>query len=197
MKNLEEIMEWISGSHILEDLKDLLRTHDPDFKKSEEECQTAAQTLRDAGFGSALDEHLAAQNEDLISQLMVAGYLGAKTNLANFRSPTGVQFLHLDFVDELKGHIIGSFPANGRANQLATSFYKSLPEDLQEVEGAISRHYIDMEVPGVKLAHYAGYLIANHFLPLVEPGYRADLSQTIAYGREIREYLGYWPFMGW
>ena len=46
---------------------------------------------------------------------------------------------------------------------------------------------------GPKLAHYAGYELANKLLPWVVPGYREDYSQTAAYRRELEKYMGYLP----
>ena len=46
---------------------------------------------------------------------------------------------------------------------------------------------------GPKLAHYAGYELANKLLPWVVPGYREDYRQTIVYRRELEKYLGYLP----
>lgn len=41
----------------------------------------------------------------------------------------------------------------------------------------------------------AGHFIANQQLPLVEPGYRVDVSQTIKYKSEIKEYMEYLPVL--
>ena len=46
---------------------------------------------------------------------------------------------------------------------------------------------------GPKLAHYAGYELANKLLPWVVPGYREDYRQTIVYRRELEKYMGYLP----
>ena len=54
----------------------------------------------------------------------------------------------------------------------------------------ITNYYIHMECAGPKLAHYAGYLMANKLLPWVEPGYREDWHQTQIYDHQIREYFG-------
>ena len=42
-----------------------------------------------------------------------------------------------------------------------------------------------------KLAHYWGYVFANYFLALVEPGYVCDGAQTSIYTMELSRELGF------
>ena len=44
-----------------------------------------------------------------------------------------------------------------------------------------------------KLAHYAGYIIGNLILPWVEPGYREDACQTMAFAAETKKFMGMLP----
>lgn len=70
--------------------------------------------------------------------------------------------------------------------------YTHMPEGLNVHNDAIEDYFVHMECSGPKLlAHYAGYIIANNILPWVEPGYRADYSQTAAFAAETEKYMGF------
>ena len=141
----------------------------------------------------SLDEYLSACENDVISVVAYAGYLGFRVNLENFHHPIGIDFVRLDTIDYLKDHLFGHFPINYRNAQVREAFYKSLPEGLQRLEDSIQDYFTHLECAGPKLAHYAGYIIANNILPWVEPGYREDYCQTLAFTAETAKYMGYLP----
>lgn len=93
----------------------------------------------------------------------------------------------------IKDHIIGHFPANDSAAEVCDAFYRAMPEGLKAHHEAIEDYFAHMECSGPKLAHYAGYIIANNILPWVVPGYRADYSQTAAFAAETEKYMGFLP----
>ena len=196
MKTLDQIKELMVGKTIIKDLADLLRANDADFVESEKKYLAAVERLRSelpSDLSPTLDEYITACETDVISLVTYAGYLGFRVNLENFHHPIGVDFVQLDSIDYLKGHLFGHFPINFRNSQVREAFFNSLPESLQSLEENIRDYFTHFDCAGPKLAHYAGYIIANHILPWVEPGYRADYFQTLAFTAEIKKYMGYLP----
>ena len=196
MKTIEQIKDLMVGKSVIADLADLLRANDADFAESEKGYYAAVEKLRaalPAEQTPSLDEYLSACENDVISVVAYAGYLGFRVNLENFHHPIGIDFVRLDTIDYLKDHLFGHFPINYRNNQVREAFYKSLPEGLQRLEDSIQDYFTHLECAGPKLAHHAGYIIANNILPWVEPGYREDYCQTLAFTTETEKYMGYLP----
>ena len=196
MKTIEQIKDLMIGKSVIADLADLLRANDTDFAESEKNYYAAVEKLRaalPAEQTPTLDEYLSACETDVISAVAYAGYLGFRVNLENFHHPIGIDFVRLDTIDYLKDHLFGHFPINYRNSQVREAFYKSLPEGLQNLEESVQDYFTHLECTGPKLAHYAGYIIANNILPWVEPGYREDYCQTMAFAAETEKYMGYLP----
>ena len=196
MKTIEQIKDLMIGKSVIADLADLLRANDTDFAESEKNYYAAVEKLRaalPAEQTPTLDEYLSACETDVISVVAYAGYLGFRVNLENFHHPIGIDFVRLDTIDYLKDHLFGHFPINYRNSQVREAFYKSLPEGLQGLEDSIQDYFTHLECAGPKLAHYAGYIIANNILPWVEPGYREDYCQTMAFTAETEKYMGLLP----
>lgn len=196
MKTIEEIKDLMVGKSVITDLADLLRANDDEFVESEKKYLTAVEILRaelPADLTPSLDEYLAACETDVISAVAYAGYLGFRVNLENFHHPIGINFVHLDTIDYLKDHLFGHFPLNYHNAHVHDAFFKNLPEAFEALHDDIRDYFTHMECAGPKLAHYAGYIIGNHLLPWVEPGYREDYSQTAAFAAETKKYMGLLP----
>lgn len=191
MKTLEEIKDLMVGKSVITNLVDLLRTNDEEFAESEKKYLAALETLRTelpSEFTPTPDDYLAACESDAISAVAYAGYLGFRVNLENFHHPIGIDFVQLDTIDYLKDHLFGHFPVNYRNAQVREAFHKGLPVAFVQLQDDIQDYFTHMECAGPKLAHYAGYIIGNHILPWVEPGYREDVCQTIAFAEQAVGY---------
>ena len=196
MKTIEEIMYNLTGHGVIDALSQVLRENDPEFIEAELRFKAAVELLREripVGMTPSLDEFLAAHEADIISRTISAGYLGYRVNVENFHHPIGIDFVRLDTIDYQKDHIIGHYKENYAEARISEAFLKALPAELHPQRDIISEYYIFMECAGPKLAHYAGYIIANYLLPWVEPGYRADWSQTEAFRNETKKFMGYLP----
>lgn len=68
-----------------------------------------------------------------------------------------------------------------------------MPEELKFFQEAVNDYFRHMECAGPKLAHYAGYVIANHLLLWIESGYRADCYQTERFRNDLLRYMEYLP----
>ena len=196
MKTIEEIRDFMVGKSVITNLADLLRANDEEFTESEKKYLAAVETLRSVlpvEFVPTLDEYLAACESDVISGVAYVGYLGFRVNLENFHHPIGIDFVRLDTIDYLKDHLFGHFPVNYRNAQVREAFHKSLPAAFEPLQDDIQDYFTNLECAGPKLAHYAGYIIGNHILPWVEPGYREDYCQTMAFAAETEKYMGMLP----
>ena len=196
MKTIEDIKYLMVGKGLITDLADLLRANDEEFAESEKNYLAAVEILRKElppGSSPTLDDYLAACESDVISAVAYAGYLGFRVNLENFHHPIGINFVRLDTIDYLKGHLFGHFPVNYRNAQVREAFSKSLPVAFKQLHDYIQDYFTHMECAGPKLAHYAGYIIGNHILPWVEPGYREDYCQTMAFAAETKKFMGMLP----
>ena len=196
MKTIEDIKYLMVGKGLITDLADLLRANDEEFAESEKNYLAAVEILRKelpSGSSPTLDDYLAACESDVISAVAYAGYLGFRVNLENFHHPIGIDFVRLDTIDYLKGHLFGHFPVNYRNAQVREAFSKSLPVAFKQLHDYIQDYFTHMECAGPKLAHYAGYIIGNLILPWVEPGYREDACQTMAFAAETKKFMGILP----
>ena len=196
MKTIEDIKSLMVGKGLITDLADLLRANDEEFAESEKNYLAAVEILRKElppGSSPTLDDYLAACESDVISAVAYAGYLGFRVNLENFHHPIGINFVRLDTIDYLKGHLFGHFPVNYRNAQVREAFSKSLPVAFKQLHDYIQDYFTHMECAGPKLAHYAGYIIGNLILPWVEPGYREDACQTMAFAAETKKFMGMLP----
>lgn len=196
MKTIEQIKDLMVGKSVVADLADVIRANDKEFVESEKKYQAAVEMLRTnlpADLTPSLDEFLEAWETDIISAVAYAGYLGFRVNLENFHHPIGIDFVWKDTIDYLREHLFGHFPINYRNSHIRDQFYRNLPEGLQSLHDDILDYFVHLECTGPKLAHYAGYIIANNILPWVEPGYREDYCQTLAFTAETEKYMGYLP----
>lgn len=196
MKTIEQVMYHLTGRGVIEDLAEVMRENYPEFAAAEGKHHTAVATLRDllpADMKPSLDEYLAAHERDIISRVTYAGYLGYRVNIENFHHPVMVDFVRLDTIDYIKDHMFGYSPQCREADIIHEAFRAALPIEHEELLEDIDDYFVFMELTGPKLAHYAGYVIANHLLPWVEPGYRKDWSQTMRFREEIKKYHGYLP----
>lgn len=195
-KTIEAIKDLVVGKGVITDLADILRANDEEFAESERKYLTAVETLYSelpTEFVPALDEYLAACESDVISSVAYAGYLGFRVNLENFHHPIGIDFVRLDTIDYLKDHLFGHFPVNYRNAQFGEEFRKRPPTAFEQLHDDIQDYFTQLECAGSKLAHYAGYIIGNHILPWVEPGYREDYCQTMAFAAETEKYMRFLP----
>ena len=138
-----------------------------------------------------VEELLAAKEQQILSDLVYAAYLGFQANLSNFHNPVASQFIKLDYGVFLREHIMQTLPHRAAAEKTIAAFQGTYKDSLSEYEDAIQSYYIYLEVAGPKLAHFWGYAFANRFLPWVEPGYVSDGAQTSVYALELYRDLGF------
>lgn len=190
MNTIESILSQLTSNALVSDLKTVLREQDPEFPPVETSFQEASIALASRIGKEEIENLLAAKEQQILSDLVYAAYLGFQTNLSNFHNPVASQFTKLDYDVFLREHIMQTLPRRAAVEKTIAAFRETHKEALSEHEDAIQSYYIYLEVAGPKLAHFWGYAFANRFLPWVEPGYVSDGAQTSVYALELRRDLG-------
>ena len=83
-------------------------------------------------------------------------------------------------------------PQVRQALKTIDGFHSALRESLErhkDLTDGIVSYMSYLETTGYKLAHYFGFILADKLLEHVVPGYCSDSLTTLAYARELREYL--------
>lgn len=191
MNTIESILSQLTSNALVADVKTVLLKQDPEFLPVESAFQEATHALASKIGKEEAEKLLAAKEQQILSDLVYAAYLGFQTNLSNFHNPIASQFTKLDYDVFLREHIMQTLPHRASAEKVITAFRETYKDALSEYEDAIQRYYIYLEVAGPKLAHFWGYAFANQFLPRVEPGYVSDGAQTSVYALELHRNLGF------
>lgn len=196
MKTVNEVVTFITSPAMVLQLAAYLRENDPEFPQLEEHYQEALACL-EANYteetGSDLEAYIKACQTLIVADLLFAAYAGYRANLDNYHSACTTNFFRMDFSDYIREHLMGYSPAALEARRIQSNFEQQLPASCDEAIAAISEYFIALDVAGPKIAHYAGYILANALLPWVEPGYREDPVQTLLYRHEIMKYIGKLP----
>ena len=191
MNTIESILSQLTSHALVSNLKTVLREQDPEFPPVETSFQEATCALASRIGKEEAEKLLAAKEQQILSDLVYAAYLGFQVNLSNFRNPVASQFTKLDYDVFLREHIMQALPRRAAVEKTISAFRETYKDALGEYEDAIQSYYIYLEVVGPKLAHFWGYDFANQFLPLVEPGYVSDGAQTSIYALELHRDLGF------
>lgn len=193
MKTLNEIAQAITSPAILDELAELVRTHDETFPQEEAIYHEAVADLKKTMPAHSVDEYIRACQTEVVANILYAAYEGYRANLVNFYSPYATTFPRMDFTDYIRDHLVGHFQPAMDAHHIREAFTKALPDAVREAAEVVSGYFTLLDVNGPKVAHYVGYELANRLLPWVVPGYREDYSQTATYRRELEKYMGYLP----
>ena len=190
MITAQDVLSNLFSVSIVTELSNWLLEKDFDFPPVQAAYQDAAKILVNH-LGKEAEAFLSAQDQQIISDLRYSAYLGFQANLANFRCPGGNHFVAEGSDRFLHEHIMYSLPDRICYDTAITTFQARHGQSTESQLDAIQNYYIYLETVGPKLAHYWGYVFANHFLPLVEPGYVCDGAQTSIYTMELSRELGF------
>ena len=190
MITVQDVLSNLSSVSMIAELSNFLVENDLDFSPVQAAYQDAARILV-SQLGKEAEAFLSAQDQQIISDLRYCAYLGFQANLANFRCPGGNHFVAQGSDHFLREHIMYSLPDRVSHDIIITTFQTNHGQSAEPQLDAIQNYYIYLETIGPKLAHYLGYVFANHFLPLVEPGYVCDGAQTSIYTMELSRELGF------
>lgn len=190
MIKVQDVLSNLFSVSIVTELSNWLAEKDLEFPPAQAAYRIAAKVLVNQ-LGKEAEAFLSAQDQQIISDLRYCAYLGFQANLANFRCPGGNHFVAEGSDHFLREHIMYSLPGRICYDTAITAFQARHGQSTESQLDAIQNYYIYLETVGPKLAHYWGYVFANHFLPLVEPGYVCDGAQTSIYAIELSQELGF------
>lgn len=180
MIKMENILEQLTGKAIVDALIETLSRNFEDFAATKERHDEAMASLREE-IGDAVQDEIAAIEQQTASNLLFSGFLGLKANLDHFVDPVARNFLDADAETYLRENTARRLPAYCQAQEMRNQFYASLTSEQKMLYEDITAYVSYLETAGPKLAHYFGYILGNDLLPRIVPGYHDDPVLTMQY----------------
>ena len=196
MKTIEMMLRQMTDAKsIIQDLRDTLRTIDPQFPDAEESFNKAVAALeQELGdkFSPTAGEYLAAMEEALAMELIYIGWQGFQLNLEIFKNPVNALLLQGDYEDLNLERRLETLPTAKKAREVQRVFHvamQNLPDEVKNLVDGVEEFYTYLETSGYKIAHYFGFRLADRFMPFVVPGYISDQVNTLQYSGGLQRYL--------
>lgn len=187
-----KVLDNFLGKGIVNALIETLYNQCEDFPETHQKYLTAIEKLREQLGADAkrdIDKYVVAIEQKCSALLFYAGMLGLQMNIDHFinpMAPTAV-WKQVDFDDFLRVDLAYNMPLYKAASRYMEKFPYEIPEAIDQ---AISEYETDLEICGLKLAHYYGYLMGDDLLPHCIPGYRSDASLGFRYKHLLEKYFG-------
>lgn len=196
MKTIEMMLRQMTdASSIIQDLRDTLRTIDPQFPAAEQSFNKAVAALEQS-LGDAITptvgEYLAAMEEVLAMELIYIGWQGFQLNLEIFKNPVNALLLQGDYEELNLERRLETLPTAKKARAVQCAFHEAMqdmPDEAKDLTDGVEEFYTYLETDGYKIAHYFGFRLADRFLPFVVPGYISDQVNTLQYSGGLQRYL--------
>ena len=196
MKTIEMMLRQMTdASSIIQDLREMLRTIDPQFPEAEQSFNNAVAAL-EQNLGDAItptvSEYLAAKEEVLAMELIYIGWQGFQLNLEIFKNPVNALLLQGDYEDLNLERRLETLPTAKKARAVLCAFHEAMqdmPDEAKDLTDGVEEFYTYLETAGYKIVHYFGFRLADRFLPFVVPGYISDQVNTLQYSGGLQRYL--------
>jgi hypothetical protein len=184
MKIIENILDQLTDTDtLLESVYQAIAEVDPDYADEMAAYEQGVQALLQEVPGA--ESYLQARRQEFASDIRFAMWQGFMWNVDCRRDPIYKLLAQLDFEDLCRESQMHTLPAAKAAQATARAFTQSLPEALLSLLDPIIDHFAYLETYGYKLAHNAGFRMANNLLSLVVPGYVTDAGIPPYHKREI------------
>ena len=168
MKTNETIFALLTDTDtLLESVYQMIADVDPNYTEERASYEQGVQALLQAVPGA--DEYLQARRQEFASDIRFAMWQGFMWSLDCHRNPINKLLAKLDFEDLCQESRMHALPAAQEAQAAARTFVQSLPEDKHPLLDPIIDHFAYLDTYGYKLAHAAGYKMANNLLFLFVP----------------------------
>ena len=154
MNTIESILSQLTSNALVADVKTVLLKQDPEFPPVESAFQEATHALASRIGKEEAEKLLAAKEQQILSDLVYAAYLGFQANLSNFHNPVASQFTKLDYDVFLREHIMQTLPHRASAEKVITALRETYKDALSEYEDAIQSYYIYLEVSQFRPCHF-------------------------------------------
>lgn len=185
--------QQFTDSFLIEELKKYLSERCSDYAEAEKEYLGRLREFESTEENAnTLISSVIMQHEKSIAACMFfAGYRGFQANKENFEKNTQ-SFLQFDEPEQyLNERVMKSMPIPVQTTLELRKAYETMTEEQKEMYEDIVNYFILLEDHGTKLAHFYGYMLANHLLYKMIPGYVEDQLQTQRYRNALSNYLGF------
>ena len=120
------------------------------------------------------------------------GLEGLKMNYRHFIDPyaPNCTWRNVDYDDYLRIEITGALPACTAADGYIESVRKMVEDKEEDAWDAVNAYEVALELCGMKLAHYYGYLAGNDILRHYVPAYHSDPALDLRYRSQLEDYFG-------
>ena len=196
MKTVQTMLGQLTDPKtIMAEIRETLRTIDPEFFDTEVKYLAAASNLEKELGNSitpSVGEFLSAKEDEFVSEIIYIGWQGFQLNMDIFHAPLNAIMLRGDYEELHRERRLGTLPMAEKARDTINAFYEVLREkyrDKLDLTEDITGFYSYLQTSGYKFAHYFGFRLADQFLPYVIPGYVDDSVNTGYYRRTLEEYL--------
>ena len=184
MKIIENILAQLTDTDtILESVYQAIAEVDPNYAEEMAAYERGVQALLQAVPGA--ETYLQARRQEFASDIRFAMWQGFQWAMDCHRDPIYKLLAQLDFEELCQESRMHTLPAAQAAQSTARAFTQFLPEDKHPLLDPIIDHFAYLETYGYKLAHHAGFRMANNLLSLVVPGYVTDAGIPPYHKREI------------
>ena len=183
MKITETILAQLTDTDtLLESVYQAIEEVDPDYAEEMATYEQGVQALLQAVPGA--ESYLQARRQELASDIRFAMWQGFVWSLDCHRNPVYKLMAQLDFEELCQESKMHTLPAAQEAQAAARTFTQSLPEGKQHFLDPIIDHFAYLETYGYKLAHYAGFALADRMLPFLQPGYVKESGFAMKYEQQ-------------
>lgn len=173
MKITETIFAQLTDTDmIMESVYQAIAEADPNYAEEMAAYEQAVQALLQAA--PSAESYLQARRQELASDIRFAMWQGFRWGLDCHRDPVYKLKAQLDFEELCQESKMHTLPAAKAAQATARAFTKSLPEAQLPLLDLIIDHFAYLETYGYKLAHSAGFCLAEKLLPQVVPGFTSN-----------------------
>ncbi len=195
MKNIAEFISkpQFIDSLLIEELKRYLSERCNDYTEAEKQYLKRLQEFEGTGDTSEtiISEVIELREKSIAASMLFAGHLGFQANKDNFvkNSLSPVQFDEPE--QYLNEFVMRNMPISVQTASKLRSVYEAMTEEQKAIYEDLASYFILLEDHGTKLAHFYGYMLANHLLYKMIPGYAEDELQTQRYTKKLSSYLGF------
>ncbi len=186
MDHKEKLLSLLLGQDLVAAVETELCQISPDFREIRARYLAAAEELcREPAGREAAEQYLSAVCRRSAACLCFAGALGLRMNYAHFQNPLAPNctWEQVESEDYLGTRQAYDLPACRAARAEMDAFQEKLSPDGQTRFDAVTEYWIALEVYGMKVAHYRGYLLGDQLLYACVPGYCPDPVLTMRYTR--------------
>ncbi len=180
----ERVIDDLLGQRIVDAMVTTLYNQCAAFPKVHNQYLDAIEKLRArTSTPQNVDRLRVALDQQGSALIFWAAIQGIAMNYQHYINPfvpncTWEQF---DFDDYLRIDLASSMPLYRSAEKYIDNFRKSLIDSHDDLWEAISSYRVYLELDGMRLAHYYGYLAGNSLLPHCIAGYHSDPTLDFAY----------------